>query len=209
MTVTRFAVLACCAGLLMLASRAQAQGAATTINLVDQDRFVQRSLQIVMKSAGAVASIKTIRSIDAATGTLRADDVFGKTQEIPITNIDRIDFTQRPQRQAPMAQEPPWTTEVFTGAPFKNARQQDWYSAASLQITNGVLTIADLPPPVVPPSTVPASQSRADQQTTWEVRTIRYDAASKSFQVVLLPTRYEKRYMMTGGGSSGSVKGLP
>ncbi|HUR32769.1 MAG TPA: hypothetical protein VM032_03185 [Vicinamibacterales bacterium] len=193
-------------GLLLVQANAHGQRPPARVPLVSEDRFVVRSMQIVGRSGGPVAAVQALEGVDLAQGTLQLRDVFGRPRPMPLADLDRIEFSQRPRSQAPMEQSAPWRIDTAVGPLFARAPNQPEYVTADLTIHDGALTLPDLPEPQVAASSVQApGPAPAEALTTWELVTIRYDAPSKQFRIALRPARYEKRFL--GGGSSGGGAG--
>ncbi len=187
-------------GVSLICSSALAQGEVTQVRLTAEDPFAVRTVQIILRSGTPAPSLKTIASIDLGAKTVKAVDVYGHTKDIPLDVIDRIECEQAILKRSPMAQESPWKIEVFTGTAQMTRAQ-------NVDLKDGILSLKDLPAPETPASSMPADMSLGPQQTTWELRTIRYVESSRVFEVTLVPTRYERWITRSSGSSlSGSRK---
>lgn len=158
-----------------------------------EDKFVIRSMQIIEKSGEPIPRLKMISGFDAATGSLRAQNTAGEIQNISLSGIARIKFTQEVQSQSPMAQAAACEIKVQKGT-----QQQIAIPIEKLQIKDGALVMESALMPLPPEG----------QEWKWEVIAIIPQEAGDAFSMDVEPVRYEEK-CVGGGGSSGTRKGSP
>jgi hypothetical protein len=157
------------------------------------DEYVMRNFVVTKTSGQVVPGLIVITAFDRASGAFTFGDVSGGTTTVPAAEIRSIVFRQDRVEASPVAQDP---LRQITASPLEQRTLA--IPADQLAIVDGMLGVDALPPASVP------------NGERWEVTTIEYDAARRSFSVGVSRVKYEVKYVGGGGTSFGSPrKALP
>jgi len=165
----------------------------TKIALATPDEYVMRNFVVTKTSGQVVPGLIVITAFDRASGAFTFGDVSGVTTTVPAAEIRSIVFRQDVAQSSPVVQGP---LRQITSSPLEQRTVA--IPADQLAIVDGMLGVDALPP------------ASAPNGERWEVTTIAYDAARRSFSVGVSRVKYVVTYLGGGGTSFGSPrKALP
>jgi hypothetical protein len=202
---SRFLLVFCVLSALPAAS----QSNPLLVNLLKDDQYVTRIMRIFKKSGEKTNGAANI-SFDPQAKTLLIRDVIGNVTRIPATNIDHIEFVQEKRRQNPAAQSAPWK---ILASPSRRATYK--IPEESMKLEMGVLTLQpswEQPVHEALINTVSSEDSadlarinasRTPAQEIAEPVQLKYDPATKSFQIDLQYIKYYRLITGSSGGRSG------
>ena len=173
------------------------------INLLKEDQYATRRMEVVKKSGEKISNVMTIKSFDSNSNIFSLEGVAGETNEVPVSEIKEINFEQAVVRQNPMAQEAAFEVTAKLGATLKYRVPQN-----ALRIDFEVLTL----PASSPVTTTPApagtetsagtpKPSKVVSEKIVEAKSITYEPSSKSFLVEVQEIAYTKKTFGSSGPS--------
>lgn len=183
-----------------------AQSQDLRINLFKQDQYATRRMEVVEKK-GKMSNVVGIRSFDPGSNTFTMEGVAGETTQVPMSDIQKINFEQAVVQQSPMAQTAAFEVTAKPGTMLKYKVSQN-----ALRIDSGDLILpASSPVTSTPtPAAAKTSAETTNRKTSSvvtdkiaEAKSLTYDPSSKSFLIEVQEVTYTKQIF----GSSG-VSGM-
>lgn len=182
--------------------------------LPGQDKFITRLVKIKMKTSEKYQTFAMI-NYNPGNKVMVTEDIWGKSQEIPISEIDQIEFERGLNETSPVAQ----VGITYTTSEKIETSKTYEMSSNELKIEDGVL-ILNVPSILIAnedtPDGLDSSITRNKEKTSEEkiiltrpeAHLIIYDHPKDLFYIHIDYVTYERTWQSSGGGSSGMRKGL-
>jgi hypothetical protein len=176
------------------------------INLIREDAYASRRMQVFKKSGDKLSGADTIESFDAESNSFTMGTVTGETITVAVTDLEKIEFQQALLRQNPVAQQGWFEVAAQPGATLMYKVNLD---AIKIQSGDLILPAAVLPTTISPAGTpaVPTPQhgGRLTTRKIVEAKKLTWDPPSKSFRLEVQEVVYS-REEYGGSGPSGIRK---
>jgi hypothetical protein len=183
--------------------RAQAQD--LRLNLMREDSFASRRIQVFKKPDEKLSGVVSIESFDAGSNSFTMRGIAGDKVKVAATDLEKIEFEQELLKQRPQAQSAFFEVSTQPGAALRYKIVPE-----AIKIDAGDLIVpASAPSAKISLSSTPVKPEHEggsiDTKKIVEARKLTWDAASKSFLVDVQEVTYS-RATFGGGGASGMVK---
>lgn len=175
------------------------------LNLMREDSFATRRIQVFKKSGEKVSGVVSIQSFDSGSNSFVLRGVAGESIQFATDDLGRIEFEQELLKQQPQAQSGPFEVSMRLGDAVRYR-----VPPAGMKIDAGDLVLPASAPSTkisLPAEAVKASREggSVSSQKILEAKKLTWDAASKSFLVDVQEIVYS-RTEFGGGGASGVRK---
>lgn len=153
------------------------------INLLLEDEYVIRSMNMIKDSGEKIPNLIMIESFGRDSKAFVVEDIYGEQKEIPVSEIKKIRFKQLVKRQDPTAQMAAW--KIIT---HKREQKRIEVLVDQLYIESGFLVLKNLG--------IPRLLGDGD---VLEVLNISVNPSKDRFSLDIQNVKYEKEYYGSGG----------
>ena len=177
------------------------------INLVKEDQYAARRMEVLKKSGEKMSNVVGVRSFDPNSNAFGMEGVAGETTKVPVSDIQIINFEQEVVRQNPVAQTAGFEVTAKQGTILKYKVPQN-----ALRIDSGDLIlpaafqVTRTPAPAQAETSAETTNGKTSTGVTdkiGEAKSLTYDPSSKSFLIEVKEVTYTRQTF----GSSG-VSGI-
>jgi hypothetical protein len=180
-----------------------AQSQDIRINLVREDLYALRRMEVFKKSGEKLSGAVSIESFDPESNSFIMKGVTGETFNLPVSDIQKIEFEQALSQQRQEVQEAAWKINAKPGSTLRYQVSQD-----ALRIEDGDLILpasssaARIPAPATTPDDTSNKQGKvAKTDKVAEAKKLTYDPSTKMFLVEVQEVTYTKEMVGTSGPS--------